>query len=106
MADRTLPALPGIRLAYFGVLSPSQFQAVSIGRVQPSQKSKPLTGTSGNSEPSANTTSASWNGQTTCAFVTIYPPSINTPFPSRVAVSTKAIDEATDGNARSELSRT
>ena len=81
-----------------GKLSPSTNSTapigVSIGPItaRSATTSSPFTGTSRNSEPSGNTTRTLSNGQTTCAFTTMYPPSISTPLPCRAAVSTIAID--------------
>ena len=58
-------------------------------------KSIPTTGTSGCSDPSGNTTRTVSYGQTTWAFVTTCPPSINTPLPVPAALSIRTIEGAT-----------
>ena len=93
-----------------GRLSPSTNSTAPVGgSIGPStaksaSRSKPFTGTSRNSEPSGNTTRTVAYGQTTCAFVTTYPPSINTPLPLLATVLMNTIDGETDSKICAEVS--
>ena len=105
LAEGTLRPPPGYPIKNISVpmgkLSPSTSARVSVGAsmgpstAKSASRSQPFTGTPWNSEPSGNTTRTVSNGQTTCAFVTTYPPSISTPLPVPVTVSMNAMDGET-----------
>ena len=113
MADRTPPALPGIRRQIHWSISvyshrrpiprPPAGESIGPSTAKSDCRSNPITGTSRNSEPSGNTISTVSNGQTTSAFVNTYPLSINTPLPLRAVVSMYAIEEETNAKVSLEI---